>query len=439
MTTASSGPTIGLDLGTSAAKGVLMAADGRILRTASRSMVYDRPAPDRVECDARQHWREIAGLIRELAAASSAPVRAVALSGASGNTLLCDAAGKPLTPIINWMDQRGAAAALPALQGLTPESVRRVTGWPCTGSFPLGHLAWLRAHNPELLDAAAHVGMNTDWLLFRLTGQWVMDYSTATTFHLQEQAARRWHRPYLERLGLRETQLPRLTASGVAAWALTPEAAATTGLTTATLGVTGAFDHPSAARAFNITRPGQLLLSCGTSWVGLLPWDDRDALVEAALLCDPFLCDAGGPWAGMFSVSTVGPMIDAYVASLSPPGTDRREQLKRFDTLAAEAPAGAGGVVIDLARPFSPVEAPAALVARAVMEAAARALLAHLERLCARGFIFKQAVMVGGAGNSPVWPGIVAEITGLELTVGTAHAGAAGAALLARRGAENFK
>jgi sugar (pentulose or hexulose) kinase len=203
--------------------------------------------------------------------------------------------------------------------------------------------------------------------------------------------------------------------------------------------VTGAFDHPSAARAFNITRPGQLLLSCGTSWVGLLPWDDRDALVEAALLCDPFLSDAGGPWAGMFSVSTVGPVIDAYVASLSPPGTDRREQLKRFDTLAAEAPAGAGGVVIDLARPFSPVEAPPALVARAVMEAAARALLAHLERLRARGFTFKQAVMVGGAGNSPVWPGIVAESTGLELTVGTAHAGAAGAALLARWGAENYK
>jgi sugar (pentulose or hexulose) kinase/predicted TIM-barrel fold metal-dependent hydrolase len=438
MTTAD-GPTIGLDLGTSAIKGVLMAADGRILRTASRIMVYDQPTPERVECDANRHWRETAGLIRELAEAAPQPVRAIALSGASGNTLLADTAGKPLTPIINWMDRRGVGAALPALQGLTPEAVRRVTGWPCTDRFPLAHLAWMRAHDPARLDAAAHVCMNTDWLLFRLTGQWVMDYSTATTFHLQNQTGRRWHRPFLERLGLRETQLPRLAGSGVAVGPLTPEAAADTGLTTATLAVTGAFDHPSAARAAGITRPGQLLLSCGTSWVGLLPWTDRDALVEAALLCDPFLSDAGGPWAGMFSVSAIGPVIDAYVASLSAPGADRRAQLERFDALAASAPAGAEGLVIDLSAPFRPVDAPPALVARAVMEGAARALLAPLERLRARGFAFQQAVMVGGPGNSPVWPGIVAAITGLDLSVGTTHAGAAGAALLARLGAEKYR
>ena len=437
--TPAAGPTIGLDLGTSAIKGVLMAADGRILRTASRHMVYDHPYPEHVECEAQQHWIETAALIRELAEAAPQPVRAIALSGASGNTLLADAAGNPLTPIINWMDNRAVGADLPALRGLTPEAVRRVVGWPCNDIFPLAHLAWLRARDPGLLDAAAHACMNTDWLLFRLTGQWVMDYSTATTFHLQDQVGRCWHRPFLDRLGLRKPQLSRLAGSGVAVGLLTPEAAAATGLTTETLAVTGAFDHPSAARAVGITRPGQLMLSCGTSWVGLLPWPDRDALIEAALLCDPFLSDADGPWAGMFSVPAIGPVIDAYVASLSAPGTDRRAKLERFDTLAAAASAGAEGLVIDLTAPFRPVDAPPALVARAVMEGAARALLAPLDRLRARGFAFQQAVMVGGPGNSPVWPGIVASITGLDLTVGTAHAGAAGAALLARRGAEKFR
>lgn len=428
--------TLGLDLGTSALKGALMSKDGRILRTAERTVAYDRPAPDCIELDANSHWRDVAGLIRELVDAAPGPVRALAISGASGNTLLSDATGVPLTPIINWMDRRCQKQLPPALQGVTPADIRRVSGWPCIDTFPLAHLAWLRQHRPDALDAAAHIGMNTDWLLFRLTGQWIMDTSTATTFHLQDQLGRRWHEPFLKRLGLREEQLPRLTGCGIAVASLTPEAAGATGLTTETLAVTGAFDHPSAARAVEITEPGQLLLSCGTSWVGLLPWPDRDAIIEAELLCDPFLRDQGGPWAGMFSVPAIGPVIDAYLETLIAPDADAGERFKRFDTLASQAPAGAKGLVIDLRSPPRPLDADPALVARAVMEGAADALGAKLDALRDRGFRFKQAVLVGGPGRSPVWPRIIAERTGLELTVGSAHAGAKGAAMLAREGWE---
>lgn len=428
--------TIGLDLGTSALKGVLMAGTGRILRTAERPAAYDRPTPDRVEYDAESHWHDVAGLIRELAAAAPGAVRALALSGASGNTLLTDAMGKPSMPVMSWLDRRTAGQPPPALAGLDAASVRPVTGWPCVDAFPLAHLAWLREHQPELLDAAAHVCMNTDWLLFKLTGQWVVDVSSAGPFHLQDQTARKWHRPFLKRLGLRESQLSKLSASGVALGALTPEAAAATGLATDTLAVTGAFDHPSAARAVGVAEPGQLMLSCGTSWVGLLPCANRETLICADLLCDPFLRDTTGPWAGMFSVPAIGPVIDGYVEQLIAPDLEGRARLERFDALAAEAPPGAGGLSIDLQAPPRPVAADPAQIARAVMEGAARALNVHLERLRARGFTFKQAVLVGGPGNSPVWPGIIRDITGLDLTVGSAYAGATGAALLALEGAD---
>ncbi len=428
--------TIGLDLGTSALKGVLLAEGGRILRAAERRVTYDRPAPGYVETGAEAHWRDVVGLIRELTVAAPGRVRALAISGASGNTLLADAAGRPMTPIINWMDCRSKGRPPPSLRGLIPAEVRRVTGWPCVDTFPLAHLAWLRQHRPVQFDEAAHVCMNTDWLLHKLTGRWAMDPSTATTFHLQDQVRRRWHTPYLERLGLREEQLSRLTGSGVAVGFLTPQAAGETGLTTDTPAVTGAFDHPSAARAVGILEPGQLMLSCGTSWVGLLPCSDRDALIEADLLCDPFLRDVNGPWAGMFSVPAIGPVIDEYLERLIAPDTEGRARLERFDTLAAEAPAGARGLEIDLLAPPQPIEAEPALIARAVMEGAARALNRKLERLRDRGFVFKKAVLVGGPGRSPVWPGIIAEITALELTVASSHAGAKGAALLAKDGAD---
>lgn len=424
---------IGLDLGTSAVKGVLMRADRRVLKTAARPAHYRRPHPDWVEADAEQQGRDVLGVIRELASGSPAPVRALACAAASGNTLLTDAQGRPLTPILSWMDRRCVDHQPAALGGLTSDAVRHVTGWPCVNTFPLAHLAWLREHEPDRCRQAAHVGMNTDWLLFRLTGAWRMDHSTATTFHLQDQVRRCWHRPYLERLGITEDRLSRLTGTAVPAGRITPAAASATGLTTDTIAVTGCFDHPAAARAVGVLEPGQLMLSCGTSWVGFIPCADRNAILAADLLCDPFLSDHGGPWGGMFSAPAIGPVIDWYIDHAVAPGEKNR--LRIFDELASRAAPGAGGLTIDLFAPPRSIDADRAAVARAVMEGAARALNAHLVRLRAHGFRFDRAVMVGGPSNSPVWPGIIADTTGLDLSVGTSHAGAMGAAILAGIGA----
>ena len=433
----SSSCLIGLDLGTTAVKGILTHADGRILKTVERPVVYRHPQPDWVEGDAEQQAHDVFEVIRALASAAPAPVVALAAAAASGNTLLTDANGRPLTPVINWMDRRCCEHPPPALAGLTSKAVRQVTGWPCVESFPLAHLAWMGEHMPEKVRQAAHVCMNTDWLLYKLTGQWVMDYSTATTFHLQDQVQRHWHTPFLNRLGIQESQLSRLTGSGVPVGHLTAEAAAATGLSTETLATTGCFDHPSAARAVGVCRPGQLMLSCGTSWVGFTPFADRDTILAAELLCDPFLSDQGGPWGGIFSVSAIGPVINWYVDHLIAP--NEKAPLRIFDESAAEAAPGAGGLVIDLLAPPRHVVGTRANISRAVMEGAARALTERLQKLEAQGFNFTQALLVGGPSKSPVWPSIIAEITGLELSVGSAHAGAQGAALLAGVGAKNSK
>ena len=99
---------MGLDLGTTFSKGVVMGADGREYASARRMNRYDHPAEGWVEMEAGKWLDEVFGLIRELAAAAPGPVRALAFSCASGNTLLCDEEGRPVTSIINWMDQRAA-------------------------------------------------------------------------------------------------------------------------------------------------------------------------------------------------------------------------------------------------------------------------------------------------------------------------------------------
>ena len=420
---------IGLDLGTSAVKGVLTDAGGAVLAEATAETQLLQPRDGWAEVDPEQHYRKVCSVIRQLAASAPGPVGALAMAAASGNTLLTEADGKPLTNIINWMDRRAEQKPPAVLAGLTGEVVSQITGWPCTSSFPLAHLAWLKENAPQTFRRAAHVGMDTDWLIFRLTGTWRMDHSTATTFHLQEQVSRRYYAPFLDRLGLRPDQLSELDESGVPVGALCARAAADTGLAETTVVVTGCFDHPAAARAVGVLGAGQLMFSCGTSWVGFTPHPDRQALVDAKMLCDPFLSAGEGLWAGMFSVPCIGRTIDWYIDNVIAPG--EADKMRLFDEAAAQAEPGAGGVVIDLREPPRTLRASRANVSRAVMEGASRLLNEKLQELRPKGFRYDRVVMVGGPSRSQVWSEIVAETTGLAVTTNGRSAGARGAALLA--------
>ena len=426
---------IGLDLGTSCIKGVVMDQKGSIVCSAEKPTQYTHPHEGWVQADAKDYLNDVLDLIHELASASPAPIRALAFAAASGNTLLCDSQGNPLSPIINWMDQRAVLDRPSALDEITEEQVWKVSGWPCVDVFPIGHLAWLREHEPELFRSAGQYCMNTDWLLFQLTGQWLMDSSTATTFHLQDQVAGRYHQPFLDLLDIPENKLSKLVSSGVSAGSITPRMAEKTGLSTDTEIITGCFDHPAAARAVGILNPGQLLLSCGTSWVGFFPGMDRDQLIDEELLCDPFLSDKGGPWGGIFAVECIGRTIDAYVREIIAPGEP--EPYVVFNEAAGSI--NSTPITIDLREPVQAIQADRAEISRAVMEGAARLLNEEIIKLASSGTRFKEAVMVGGPSRSPVWQQIVEEITHLKLSAGSPHSGAKGAAMLAGIGAGIYR
>ncbi|MDD5727573.1 MAG: FGGY family carbohydrate kinase [Victivallales bacterium] len=428
---------IGLDLGTSAIKGICMGRDGRIVAEVTKKTSFIEPVPGRFEINPEDHYREVCEVIKELAAKTPGKVVALAMAAASGNTLLTTAEGKPLTNIISWLDRRTAGKTPAGLAELSAPGVRQVTGWPCIDSFPLAHLAWLRENRPELYEKAGHYCMNTDWLGFCFTGKWRMDHSTAATFHLQDQISRRYYKPYLQKLGIPEEKLSKLMPSGKIIGNLTPQAAADTGLTPDTVLVAGSFDHPAAARAGGILEPGQILLSCGTSWVGFFPEHERQKIIDLELLCDPFLAPGGGPWGAIFSVPYIGRSIDWYVENLIAPGETDRYGI--FNELAAKAKSGAGGLKIDLRQPPGPVSASRGNLSRALMEGAAELLNEKIKILALNGIKFNKAVMVGGPSKSPIWPRIVGEITNIEVITGSLHAGAKGAAVLAGTGAGIYK
>ena len=428
---------MGLDIGSSAIKGIVIDAMGSTIRAAQSGVHLVHGTDGRVELDPLVHLQDVYQVLHTLSDHLTRPIAAMAMSAASGNTLLCDHEGHPLTPIISWMDERVRTRLPRALDLLESAEVHRTTGWPQVDSFPLAHLAWLRESLPDLYGEAAHCCMSTDWILFHLTGNWVMDHSMATTFRLQNQEARSYHQPYLELLDLTNDRLSHLAPSGAVAGTVTAVGATRSRLPVGTPVFLGSFDHPSAARSAGVLIPGQLLLSCGTSWVGFFPEQDRNAILDAGLLCDPFLSDRGGPWGAMFSVPNIGQTIEWYVHNVVAPGAD--DPYRWFDEAAAAANPGANGLRIDMREKPHHVTGDSGSIARAVMEGAARLVNEHLKLLADKGITFSEAVMVGGPARSRTWPRIVQDTTGISIAVGSTHAGARGAALMAGIGAAIYQ
>ena len=428
---------LGLDLGTTAIKGVVIDQNRKIIAEASKNTRFITPHREWFETDPEEHYQDVCSVIRKLTAATPGKITALAMAVASGNSLLTDDNGKPLNNIINWMDKRAEQNPPQSLKKLSSRELHMITGWPCLSTFPLAQLAWLQENQPDTYEHAGRYCMNSDWLLFRLTGKWVMDYSTATTSHLQEQTTFSYHKEFLNLLNIPESKLSKLIPSAHRISNIKAEALANTGLSESTMIVSGSFDHPSAARALEVHDPGQLMLSCGTSWVGLFPENNRQKIIDLGLLCNPFLAPDGGAWSAIFSVPYIGRTIDWYIDNLIAPGQSNKHEI--FDESASKASSGAGGLKIDLRKPPEYINDSRENISRAVMEGAAELLNERIQSLTSSGITFDNAVMVGGPSKSPIWPHIVEEITGISLKGGSQHAGAKGAAIMAGFGAGIFE
>ncbi|MBQ6474270.1 MAG: hypothetical protein IJJ33_19970 [Victivallales bacterium] len=316
---------IGLDLGTSAIKGVCWDAATGIRRTVNEKVALDYPKPSHVEIDPLRYEEQVYRILRHLAEASDGAVGGMAFAAASGNTLLCDGDGNPRTPIISWLDKRLTDWRPPA-----EWAVRATCGWPAIPTFPLMHLEHFRRTSPETLRAST-VSMNNCWLTWRLCGIHALDYSNATPFYLVDQEARRYA-PYLDHYGLDEGQLPRLVNPGELIGTLRPELCGGQ-LTPATKVVGGSFDHPAAARSAHIDAPGALLLSCGTSWVGFYAARNRRDIPDYDL-CDCYQSASGGCWGGMFSVAEIGRELASFVLAHYGDSSDNYRQFNA-DALTA--------------------------------------------------------------------------------------------------------
>jgi len=428
---------IGMDMGTSSVKAILMTEDGKVQKVARGAFEYTKLANGGVEISAESYAKVCIDVIKELSDYANGDVKAICASSASGNLLVLDKENKPLTGIINWQDKRVGNEAKEVFDYLNPDEFYNQIGWPFGyKAFPLAQMAYIKKNSPEVIKNAGKVCMSTEYLYFLLTGKWGISTSAGTPFFFIDQQKKEYIPHLLDTLGVSEDMFPPIMDAAKTLGGILPQMTDATGLKEGTPVVLGTFDHPSAARGVGVLKEGQVLLSCGTSWVGFFPIKDRQKVADAKMLIDPFLAPQGGCWAGMTSVASISERIWLYVSTFIDDGKDA---FSKLSALAKKADKGAGGLKInpkDEPNEAEILKFSKENIARAIMEGTVNLLKERLDMLKEKGISATEGIMVGGPSEDSYWIELIEDMTGIKLSViHGQYAGAVGAATMAGIGA----
>ncbi|MGD0674518.1 MAG: xylulokinase [Polyangiaceae bacterium] len=265
---------LGIDLGTSSVKALLVDDEQRIVAEASEPLTVERPRPLWSEQFPDAWWsatsRAVARL-REAAPRAFPGVRGIGLSGQMHGATLLDSEHRVLRPAILWNDGRSASECA-ELEAREPRA-RAITGNAAMPGFTAPKLLWVAKHEPDIFARTAHVLLPKDWLRLRLTGELATDPSDAAGTLWLEVARRRWSTEMLSASGLTELAMPRVVEGTEPTGHLRAEVASAWGLSPSTIVAGGGGDNAAGAVGVGVIRPGDALLSLGTSGVIFLVTD----------------------------------------------------------------------------------------------------------------------------------------------------------------------
>jgi xylulokinase len=430
---------IGVDIGTSSSKGVLVGLDGALIRSAVREHTPARPGPGRFEMDAAVWWREFTELARELTAAGDAAVLAVGVSGMGPCVLLTDEHDTPLHPAVLYgVDTRSVRQIERIEARLGAKEIMRRGGSALSTQAAGPKIAWIAEEEPELYARARRLYMPSSWLVRKLTGAYVLDHHSASQCTpLYDTLACEWYAPWAAEVAP-GIDLPPLRWSGEAAGVLTAEAARETGLPSGIPVTTGTIDAWAEALSVGAQHTGDLMLMYGTTMflIHTVPEPLTSPSLWGTVGALPGTRNLAGGMATSGAVTTW--LRDLFA------GGDHAELTR----LAAESGAGANGLLM---LPYfsgerTPIMDPDArgVIAgltlshtrgdlyRAALEATGFGVRHNIEVIEAAGGDIRRVVAVGGGTQGSLWTQIVSDITGRPQELRTTTIGASyGGALLA--------
>ena len=432
---------IGIDLGTSGVKAVLLDENNAVLASHTEKLTVSRPHPLWSEQDPQAWWQATDRVMLALAAQRSLKaVRAVGLTGQMHGAVLMGRQHEVLRPAILWNDGRSARACQ-QLEASVPDA-RKITGNLMMPGFTAPKLLWVKEHEPAIFNQIAHVLLPKDYLRWRMTGDFASDMSDAAGTMWLDVGKRAWSDKLLAACGLTCDQMPTLFEGNEVTGQITAELSQRWSLPSELPVVAGGGDNAAGAIGAGIWQPGQAMLSLGTSGVCFavserflsnpdqavhsfchaLPdtWHLMSVMLSAASCLD---------WAARL---TGQPSVAALLAlaEKAQPG-DRSPCFLPY--LSGERTPhnnpDATGVFWGFTHQHGPED-----LAMAVLEGVSLGLAEGMAALQATGVRPAAVTLIGGGARSAFWRQLLADISGvtMEYRTGGDVGPALGAARLAR-------
>ncbi|WP_028229367.1 xylulokinase [Paraburkholderia ferrariae] len=422
---------IGIDLGTSGVKAVLLDRAGDVLGSASAPLTASRPHPRWSE-QAPQDWWEatriaLRALIAQAAGAGigAAQIEAIGLTGQMHGATLLDANGEVLRPAILWNDGRSDAECL-ELERAVPE-LHEVAGNLAMPGFTAPKLLWVRKHEPEVFARIAHVLLPKDYLRYLLTGDFATDASDAAGTLWLDIAKRDYSDALLAACGLTREQMPRVFEGNQITGTLLPALAREFGLREVPV-VAGGGDNAAGAVGVGIVRPGDAMLSLGTSGVYFAVSDGFRANPDSAV--HSFCHALPHTWHLMSVMLNAASCLDftaqlsgyesvaALLADAEANANEERDARRPWflPYLSGERTphnnVNAKGVFYGMTPQTSRAD-----LANAMLEGVGFALLDGMDALHAAGLVPDSITVIGGGSRSAYWTQMLADISGRALTL----------------------
>ncbi len=440
---------LGIDIGTTSTKVVLIDSLGHILAEASRPSILYSPRATWAEEDPEKWWRNVCLLIPEvLSGAHTSPQEVLAI-GASGMVpalILLDSDGRVLRPSIQQNDARAVHEIEELQRASDPAEILARTGSAITQQSIGPKLLWLRRHEPDVIAKAARLMGSYDYVAYRLTGEFSIERNWALESGLFDLHREDWDDALLRSASIDRTWLGRVCWPAEVVGKLSDEAARQTGLISGIPVVAGSADHIASAFSAGLRQEGDLLVKLGGAGDILFSLDQAE--MDPRLFLDYHVIP--GKYLLNGCMASSGSLIrwfrDQFASTLDYSALDRE---------AADVPAGSEGLVLlpyflgektPLNDPFArgtlvglTLTHTRAHVYRAVLEGIAFGFKHHLQVLAEHNRRPRRVRLTNGGAHSLLWRQITADVLGLPLEQNAHHPGSSlGAAFVAGMGVGGF-
>lgn len=445
---------LGIDLGTSSVKIIVMDEKGKVIESVSKSYDVSYPEVGWAEQNPEDWWNGTKEGIKELLSRGtikSEEISGVSFSGQMHGLVLLDEKNHVLMPAILWCDQRTQKQCDYLNNEFGQDKLSKYTGNKALTGFTIPKVLWVKENKPEIYSRVAHMMLPKDYISFRLTGSFASDVSDASGTVMFDVENRKWSQEMLDLLEIDEKVLPKVYESSDVVGKVSEQASIETGLSTETLVVAGAGDQAAGAVGTGTVDTGVLSVALGTSGV-VFACNEKFSVDKENTLHS--FCHSNGKWHQMGVMLSAASSLQWWVDNVNP---DIDGDV--FEKLLSEAENVEVGsnrlfflpYLMGERTPHSDPNAKGSFIGlnithnradmtRAILEGVCFGLRDSLEILKSLNVEVKEVRVSGGGAKSRLWRQILADIFNLEVNVINSKEGPAyGAAILAAVGCGLYK